>query len=169
DELELSRDVGVEADEAKTPLNDGAALVAGGVEDILAAAAQNAMKPRRGNEVVVWVLTAEAQNAKQPLEQAAGAFRKIGVTGIGATDVCAVGTRGGVRIDVKREPIVLDVLRIRTHARNRIIIERHQRVAGPEGAFRRPVGCGSSILGNYRDLQRHAPDRRRGKPVWILA
>src|SRR5262245_7262783 len=115
------------------------------------------------------MLTAETQNAKQSVEQAVCAFRKVRVARIGATDMGTVGTRGGVRIDVKRELIAFDVLRLGTHARNRFATERDERVARPEGAFRRADGSGGSILGNGGNLQRHATDCRGGNSVWLVA
>ena len=140
-----------------------AALVAGGFEDVLAAAAQNAMKPRRRNQVVVRMLAAEAQNADQPREQAVGAFREIGVARIGAADMGAVGTGGAVRIVVKGELIALDVLGIRAHAGNRIAAERHDRVArSPRARFGVPSGTAVPSLGMIGMSERHAPDRGGG-------
>ena len=117
DEFELPRDVGIEADETQPPLHHAIAALAGRFEHVLTAAAENAMKPGRRNQVVVRMLAAETQDADQPRPPAPGAFREIGVARIGAADMGAVGTGGAVRIVVKGELIAMDDPRDRDRRR----------------------------------------------------
>ena len=96
DEFELSRDVGVEADETQPPLHHAIATGVCGFKSVLAPAAQNAVKPRGRNQVVVRMVASVTQDADQPREQATGAFRESGVARIGAADMGAIGTGGAV-------------------------------------------------------------------------
>src|SRR5262249_50072432 len=106
-ELELPRDVGIETDEAQASLLV-AVLAQNGIlrrepRSIFATAPQDAMKPGGGQQIGVRALAVEAERAQKFCDRTARARRKIGIAGVGATDVGAERAGGCVRIIIEGE------------------------------------------------------------------
>src|SRR6185369_9347927 len=128
-ELELSRDVGVEANEAKSALHRRCAVFIRRPDHVFATAPQDPMKARRRDQIVVWMLAGKAERPQKPGKQSARSLREIRVPRVRTSDVRAVWARIAISVVMKCELIELCVARVRADACNCHAAERNERRA----------------------------------------